>query len=81
MDKSKAYISALKVNEPKSVKETAHGSKFDKWIVTMQEELDSLYANKVWDLVDLPQDRKAIGKKWVLKIKRKANGTIERYKA
>ena len=37
--------------------------------------------NKVWDLVDLPPGRKFIGNKWVLKIKRKVDGTIERYKA
>ena len=37
--------------------------------------------NQVWDLVDLPLDQKAIGHKWVLNIKRKANGSIENYKA
>ena len=30
---------------------------------------------------NLPSKHKAIGNKWVLKIKRKANGSIERYKA
>jgi len=37
--------------------------------------------NQVWNLVDLPLGRKAIGNKWILKIKRKADGSIERYKA
>ena len=37
--------------------------------------------NQVWDLVDLSLDWKAIGNKWVLNIKRKANGSIENYKA
>ena len=37
--------------------------------------------NQVWYLVDLPLDQKAIGNKWVLNIKRKANGSIENYKA
>jgi len=32
-------------------------------------------------LVDLPSGRRSIGNKWVLKIKRKADGSIERYKA
>ena len=32
-------------------------------------------------MVDLPFGCKAIGNKWVLKIKRKADGTVERYKA
>jgi len=32
-------------------------------------------------LVDLPSGRRSIGNKWVLKIKRKTDGSIERYKA
>ena len=32
-------------------------------------------------MVDLPQGHKAIGNKWILKIKRKAEGSIDRYKA
>ena len=36
---------------------------------------------KFWELVDLPPGRKSIGNKWVLKIKRKANGSIDKYKA
>ena len=32
-------------------------------------------------LVDLSPGRKTIGNKWVLKIKRKADGYLERYKA
>jgi hypothetical protein len=38
-------------------------------------------SNHVWDLVELPPGRKAIGNKWVLKVKRGADGSIERYKA
>ena len=37
--------------------------------------------NQVWSLVDLQPGRKAIGNKWILKIKRKADGSIDRYKA
>ena len=36
--------------------------------------------NQVWDLVDLLPRRSFIGNKWILKIKRKADGSIERYK-
>ena len=35
------------VHKPKSVKEALHGSDSKKWVVTMQEELDSLYPNEV----------------------------------
>lgn len=47
----------------------------------MEEEIESMKVNKVWILVDLPQGRKAIYNKWVSKLKRKADDSIERYKA
>ena len=52
----KAHISTLEIDEPKSVREALHGLDLEKWMVAMQEELDSICANQVWDLVDLPQD-------------------------
>ena len=42
--------------------------------------MESIRSNNVWELVDLPQGRKAIQNKWVLKIKHKVDGSIERYK-
>ena len=47
----------------------------------MKDELSSMDKNSVWELVDLPPDHKAIGNKWVLKVKRKADGSIDKYKA
>lgn len=47
----------------------------------MQDETESMKENKVWDLIDLPPEPQTISKKWVLKIKRKVDGSIERYKA
>ncbi|GJS11290.1 retrovirus-related pol polyprotein from transposon TNT 1-94 [Tanacetum coccineum] len=35
----------------------------------------------LWEITDLPKDRKAIGSQWVFKIKYKYNGEIDRYKA
>ncbi len=47
----------------------------------MQDEMKSMKVNQVWDLVDLLPEPQTISKKWVLKIKRKVDGSIERYKA
>ena len=47
----------------------------------MKQEMKSLRDNFTWNLVQLPQDRKAVGSKWIYKIKIKADGSIERYKA
>ncbi|GKB62144.1 ribonuclease H-like domain-containing protein [Tanacetum coccineum] len=32
-----------------------------KWIEAMNEEIDALYRNFTWTIVDLPKERKAIG--------------------
>ena len=46
----------------------------------MENKMKSLNENDVWNLVELPKDRKAVGSKWVFKFKVNANESIERYK-
>lgn len=53
----------------------------DKWIYAMKDEIKSLKENGTWELCELPADRKAIGCKWLFKIKTDENGNIDRYKA
>ena len=47
----------------------------------MQEELKSISDNETWELMDLPEGRKAIGSKWVYKVKYNQDGSVARYKA
>ena len=47
----------------------------------MQAEIDALKANNSWVEVDLPPGKRAIGSKWVYKIKLRAYGFLERYKS
>jgi hypothetical protein len=47
----------------------------------MQSEIDALCENRTWSLVSPPPGKKPIGCRWVFKIKRKSDGSIERYKA
>ncbi|KAL0455649.1 UNVERIFIED_CONTAM: Retrovirus-related Pol polyprotein from transposon RE1 [Sesamum latifolium] len=47
----------------------------------MRQELDALEQNDTWEVVALPPGKKAIGNKWVYKLKLKADGSIDRYKA
>ena len=74
-------ISSQDDDELKTVQEALSSSISDEWMKAMNDEMESMKTNQVWDLVDVPSGRKAIGNKWVLKIKRKVDGSIERYKA
>src|SRR5436189_5573544 len=67
--------------EPMTYKQALSLPNANKWKAAMQEEFESMWTNQVWDLVDLPARRKNIRNKWVLKIKRNLDGSIERYKA
>src|SRR3954447_406582 len=40
-----------------------------------------MYTNKVWTLVDIPEDRKAVENKWIFKKKTDAEGNVSVYKA
>ena len=47
----------------------------------MKSEMGSMYENKVWTLVDFPDDRQAIENKWIFKRKTDADSSITIYKA
>ena len=68
-------------SEPSSVHEAMASRNKDKWSRAMENELESLHDNQVWELVELPKGKKTIGSKWVFKEKVGADGTTERYKA
>ena len=47
----------------------------------MDSEYTALMKNKTWHLVPYPKGKNIIDCKWVYKVKRKADGTVDRYKA
>ncbi|CAJ2636330.1 unnamed protein product [Trifolium pratense] len=51
------------------------------WRKAMDEELAALHKTDTWDIVPLPPGKRAIGSRWVYKIKTKFDGSVERYKA
>ena len=53
----------------------------DRWLEAMKSEIGSMYGNKVWTLVDLPDDRQVIDNKWIFKRKTNADGSVTIYKA
>lgn len=53
----------------------------EEWIKACEDEIASIVKNGTWELVDLPHRAKAINLKWVFKLKRNADGSINKYKA
>ena len=67
--------------EPQSMKEALDGKNSREWKEALDAEYSSLINNETWELVPPPLDANIVGSKWVLKVKRDANGNINRYKA
>ena len=47
----------------------------------MQDEMDSLHENHTYELMELPQGKKALRNKWVYKLKIREDNSTPRYKA
>lgn len=76
-----ALNTVLKDIEPNTYEEAVASVDRSKWLAAMKEELNSLVKNDTYDLVMLPKEMKAIECRWVFRIKRNKDGSIERYKA
>src|SRR5690606_22323231 len=72
---------ATLIPEPKSYHQAKSSAEWKEWQKAMDEELQSLKENQVWEVVPKPANRKIVDCKWVYKVKTDANGYLERYKA
>jgi histone deacetylase 1/2 len=68
----------VSAEEPSTVQEALADQ---RWVAAMNNEHTTLLKNKTWHLVPPPKGKNIIGCKWVYKIKKKTNGSIDRYKA
>nr|KYP31853.1 Retrovirus-related Pol polyprotein from transposon TNT 1-94 [Cajanus cajan] len=75
------YVNLTDEGEPQSFIEAIEMNDKEKWLQAMEEELQSLKENETYELVELPQGRKALKNKWVFKLKTEENNTKPRYKA
>jgi len=55
--------------EPTSFCEAVNCDEAPQWNGAMKEELESLYKNHAWELVEKPIDKKIVGCKWIFKKK------------
>jgi hypothetical protein len=72
------YGMFISTGEPSKLSEALED---DRWHTAMQEEYTALMKNKTWQLVPPNSMRNLIKCKWVYRIKRHADGIIDRYKA
>jgi hypothetical protein len=77
--KHQAYLAAIEnIEEPQSYKQAIHKQ---EWREAMSRELKALEENKTWEISRLPKGKKAVGCRWVYKVKYKSTGEVEEYKA
>ena len=74
-------VMLLDHDEPTNYEEAMMSPDSNRWLEAMKSEIESMYENKVWTLVDLPDDRQAIENKWIFKRKTDANSSVTIYKA
>ena len=53
----------------------------DQWIKAMNLEMEFMYFNSVWPLVDQPNDIKSVGCKWIYERKQDQAGKVQTFKA
>ena len=52
-----------------------------EWNQAMNEEMEALKRNDIWEMGPLPIGKKVVGSRWVFTIKYHCDGSIARYKA
>jgi hypothetical protein len=73
-------LSTVSNAEPLSYAEALRRPDAEQWKHAALEELNAHSTNGTWKLVPRPAGKKVIGSKWVFKVKRNADGSIEHYK-
>ena len=74
-------VMLLDHDEPTNYEEAMMSPDSDKWLEAMKSEIGSMYENKVWTLVDLLDDPRAIENKWDFKKKTDTDSSVTICKA
>ena len=69
-------VMLLDHGEPTNYEEAVMSPDSVKWLEAMKSEMGSMYENKVWTSVDLPNDQQAIENKWIFKKNTNADGNV-----
>ena len=69
------------IDDPGTINEALNGKRSDQWKEAMKSEYSFLIKNDTWELVPPPEGKNIVGSRWVLKVKRNEDGSIDRFKA
>ena len=58
-------------NDPISYNEALEDVDVQEWLKAMNREMESMYSNSVWTLVEALKEEKPIGCKWIYKKKKR----------
>jgi hypothetical protein len=72
------YANLCETGEPENIVEAFEHS---EWKNAMNEEYSALVKNRTWHLVPEKEGKNLIDCKWVYKIKRRSDGSIDGYKS
>ena len=72
-------VMLLDHDEPTNYEEAMMSPDSAKWLEAMKSEMGSMYENKVWTLVYLPDDRQATENKWIFKRKTDTDSSVTIY--
>nr|GEX24475.1 ribonuclease H-like domain-containing protein [Tanacetum cinerariifolium] len=83
MDQNLNSISEDNQNLRRSSKQSVFPKNYNDFVVDskVKNGIEKYVGNGTWDIVELPKDSKAIGSKWICKIKYQSSGEIDRFKA
>src|SRR5882757_3219309 len=66
--------------ELRTLADTLRRPDAEKWVAAALAEIEAHLENETWELAQLPPGRRAISSHWVFKVKRKPDGSIDKYK-
>ena len=69
------------MDEPSNHREAMVGTEAAKWKESMESEIQPIYDNQVWNLVDPTCGIKNIGWKWIFKKKTDMDGNVHTFKS
>ena len=75
------HIASTTESDSPTLKQAMASRNSEQWQTAIAEELQSLHDAGTWELVDAPRAARVFLSKFVLKVKRHSDGSLERYKA